>query len=235
MPDTLFYSPDININPQLPEIESYHCVKVLRMKSGDEITVTDGRGYFYNCTLIDANPKHSTVNIENRVEIPLKRSFKLHIAFSPTKQMDRNEWFVEKATELGIDKLTPIITSYSERRIIKVDRLRKTAIAAMKQSLQSYLPEIEEPIKFNDFIKLPFEGKKYIAHCYDMPKKPLVQDYNKGENALIVIGPEGDFSEEEINEAIKYGFIPVSLGESRLRTETAALSATHSIHVINNM
>ena len=235
MPDTLFYSPDININPQLPEIESYHCVKVLRMKSGDEITVTDGKGYFYNCILIDAHPKHSTVSITNRVEIPLKRNFKLHIAFSPTKQMDRNEWFVEKATEIGIDKLTPIITTYSERRVIKVDRLRKTAIAAMKQSLQSYLPEIEEPIKFNDFIKLPFEGKKYIAHCYDMPKKPLVQDYSKGENALIVIGPEGDFSEEEINEAINNGFIPVSLGESRLRTETAAFSATHSVHVINNM
>ena len=235
MPDTLFYSPDININPQLPEIESYHCVKVLRMKSGDEITVTDGKGYFYNCILIDAHPKHSTVSITNRVEIPLKRNFKLHIAFSPTKQMDRNEWFVEKATEIGIDKLTPIITIYSERRVIKVDRLRKTAIAAMKQSLQSYLPEIEEPIKFNDFIKLPFEGKKYIAHCYDMPKKPLVQDYSKGENALIVIGPEGDFSEEEINEAINNGFIPVSLGESRLRTETAAFSATHSVHVINNM
>lgn len=235
MLDTLFYSPDLSINPQLPEVESYHCAKVLRMKSGDEITITDGKGYFYNCTLIDANPKHSTVSIRERVEAPLKRNFNLHIAFSPTKQMDRNEWFVEKATELGIDKLTPIITSYSERRIIKVDRLRKTAIAAMKQSLQSYLPEIEESIKFSDFVKLPFEGKKYIAHCYDMPKKPLVQDYNKGENALVVIGPEGDFSEEEINDAVKNGFIPVSLGESRLRTETAAFSATHSVHVINNM
>ena len=235
MLDTLFYSPDLNINSQLPEVESYHCVKVLRMKSGDEITITDGKGYFYNCTLIDANPKHSTVSIRERVVAPLKRNFNLHIAFSPTKQMDRNEWFVEKATELGIDKLTPIITSYSERRIIKVDRLRKTAIAAMKQSLQSYLPEIEESIKFSDFVKLPFEGKKYIAHCYDMPKKPLVQDYNKGENALVVIGPEGDFSEEEISDAVKNGFIPVSLGESRLRTETAAFSATHSVHVINNM
>lgn len=235
MPDTLFYSPDININPQLPEIESYHCVKVLRMKSGDEITVTDGKGYFYNCILIDAHPKHSTVSITNRVEIPLKRNFKLHIAFSPTKQMDRNEWFVEKATEIGIDRFSPIISNFSERKDIKVEKLIKTAISAMKQSQHSFLPQIDDPVSFNDFIKLPFNGRKYIAHCYDTPKTPLSKTYGKGENALILIGPEGDFSESEVESAISKGFEPVSLGESRLRTETASLIATHTIHVINSL
>lgn len=235
MTDTLFYSPEINFNPQLPEIESYHCVKVLRMKSGDKLTVTDGKGYFYNCTLLDANPKYSTVSILNRVRAFKKWNFNLQLAFSPTKQMDRNEWFIEKATELGVDKFIPVISSYSERKEIKTERLKKTAISAMKQSLKSYLPEIDEPIKFHDFISIPFDGKKFIAHCHDLPKKPLVQSYIKGQNALIIIGPEGDFSKEEVNEASKYGFIPISLGESRLRTETAALVASHSIHVLNNI
>ena len=235
MSDTLFYSPDILINSQLPEIESHHCVKVLRMRNGDLLTVTDGKGHFYQCTLIDANPKHSTVSIINKIDVNQPRNFILHVAFAPTKQMDRNEWFVEKETEIGIDRLTPIISNYSERKEIKFERLIKTAISAMKQSQQPFLPQIDETVSFNNFIKLPFNGNKYIAHCYETPKTPLTQIYKKGENALILIGPEGDFSEEEVESAINSGFRPISLGESRLRTETASLVATHTIHVINSL
>lgn len=235
MSDTLFYSPDIIINSKLPEIESHHCVKVMRMQNGDLLTVTDGKGHFYKCTLIDANPKNSLVNIIEKIEVNQSRNFVLHIAFAPTKQMDRNEWFVEKATEIGIDRLTPIITNYSERKEIKFERLIKTAISAMKQSQQPFLPHIDGKVSFNDFIKLPFNGNKYIAHCYKTPKTPLTQIYNKGSNALILIGPEGDFSELEVESAINSGFNPISLGESRLRAETASLIATHTIHVINSL
>lgn len=235
MSDTLFFSPDILTNSQLPEIESHHCVKVLRMKTGDSLTVTDGKGRFYECILVDANHKRSTISIINQTEIVQSRNFFIHIAFAPTKQMDRNEWFVEKATELGIDRITPVISNFSERKEVKIERLTKTAISAMKQSQQPFLPEIDETANFSDFIKLPFNGKKFIAHCYEKPKRPLSQIYNKGENVLILIGPEGDFSEDEVENAIKNGFMPISLGYSRLRSETAALVATHTIHVINSL
>jgi len=148
--------------------------------------------------------------------------------------MDRNEWFIEKATEIGIDRFTPIHSFYSERKDVKTERLQKIAIAAIKQSQQSLLPEIDKQVSFNEFISRPFESKKYIAHCYDKPKKPLAKLYGKGEDALILIGLEGDFSEDEVENAIKNGFEPISLGNTRLRTETACLVATHTIHVINN-
>ena len=138
MSDTLFYSPDILISSQLPETESHHCVKVLRMRNGDLLTVTDGKGSFYKCTLVDANPKHSVVSILKKIDVNPSRNFILHIAFAPTKQMDRNEWFVEKATEIGIDRFSPIISNYSERKEIKSERLTKTAISAMKQSQQPF-------------------------------------------------------------------------------------------------
>lgn len=230
----LFYSPDIDKISQLPEYESQHCVKVLRMRSGDKLTVTDGKGFFYDCELIDANSKGCTISVLNRYEVPTGRNFKLHIAFSPTKQMDRNEWFIEKATEIGIDKFTPIYSNFSERKDIKTERLKKIAISAIKQSQQASLPEIDIQVSFNDFISMQFNSKKYIAHCYDKPKTPLTQLYNKGDDALILIGPEGDFSEEEVESAIKNGFEPISLGETRLRTETACLVAMHTIHVVNN-
>lgn len=230
----LFYCRDINDNPQLPEFESHHCVKVLRMRTGDKLTITDGKGYFYDCELIDENSKKCTVGILKRYEVPTGRNFKLHIAFCPTKQMDRNEWFVEKATEIGIDSFTPIHSFFSERKDIKTERLQKIAIAAIKQSQQALLPEIENQISFTEFISKPFTSKKYIAHCYDKPKLPLTQLYKKGEDALILIGPEGDFSEEEVEIAINNGFEPINLGKTRLRTETACLVATNTIHFINN-
>jgi len=205
------------------------------MKEGDRLTVTDGAGSFYDCSLLQAHPKQCMLNILRQWEEPSKRDFRLHIAFAPTKQMDRNEWFVEKATEIGVDCFTPILSSFSERKEIKQERLEKIAVAAMKQSQQARLPLIDELTRFGELISRPFTGRKFIAHCYDQPKTPLAQSYRKGEHALILIGPEGDFSEEEVARAIANGFEPVSLGETRLRTETACLVATHTIHLLNQI
>jgi len=235
MADTLFYCPEIRTSPILPEQESQHCVRVLRMKEGDHLTVTDGAGWFYDCSLLQAHPKQCMLSILGQWEERGKRDYILQIAFAPTKQMDRNEWFVEKATEMGIDRFTPILSSYSERKEIKQERLEKIAISAMKQSQQACLPQIDELTRFVGLVSQPFNGRKLIAHCYDQPKKPLAQTYRKGEHALILIGPEGDFSEEEVVQAIAKGFEAVSLGDTRLRTETACLVATPPIHVINQI
>ena len=235
MAENIFFCPEILQNPILPEQESQHCAKVLRMKEGDLLTVTDGEGSFYECRLLVAHPRKSRVTILRQWEEPRKRDFMLHIAFGPTKQMDRNEWFLEKASEIGVDRFTPILSSFSERREIKRERLEKIAVAAMKQSQQARLPEIEEMRRFTALTTEPFNGQKFIAHCYDLPKRLLSQAYRKGENAQILIGPEGDFSEEEVTHAIANGFEPVSLGETRLRTETACLVATHTIHVLNQI
>lgn len=235
MAGTLFFCPDILKSPILPEQESQHCVKVLRTKVGETVTVTDGKGSFYACELIQAHPKQCIVAIQHRSEITANKSFSLHIAFAPTKQMDRNEWFMEKGTEIGIDRFTPLLCRHSERKEIKIERLQKTVIAAMKQSMQAHLPEVEAMIPFDELIARPFHGRKFIAHCYNSPKKELAQTYRKGENALILIGPEGDFSVDEIDRAIECGFEPVRISGSRLRSETASLVSMHIIHVINNI
>lgn len=235
MADTLFFSPDIRLNSLLPEKESQHCVKVLRMREGDNLTVTDGKGFFYECTLLQANPKQCIVSIQNSIDKQKGWNYSLRIAFAPTKQMERNEWFVEKAVEIGIDTITPVLCRYSERKEIKTERLDKIAVSAMKQSQKAYLPEIERMTAFKDIIAQPFNGKKFIAHCYDLPREPLAQLYQKGEDALILIGPEGDFSREEVETAIATGYQSVTLSESRLRTETACLVAIHTIHVINKL
>ncbi len=235
MARTLFYCPNILESPVLPEEESFHCAKVLRTQEGETITVTDGRGSFYICELVQADPKQCIVAIRHQTEAAVNRLFTLHIAFAPTKQMDRNEWFLEKGTEIGIDRFTPLLCRYSERKEIKVERLRKIVVSAMKQSMQAYLPEIETMAPFEVLVNRPFQGRKFIAHCHNLPKKELAHTYRKGENALILIGPEGDFSEEEVELAIDLGFEPVSIGVTRLRSETAALVSMHTIHVINNI
>ena len=233
MADTLFYCPNIRQNQILPEQESLHCIKVLRLREGDLLTITDGKGFFYDCRLLDPHPKRSTFTILRQWKKLGKRGFGVHIAFGPTKQMDRNEWFVEKATEIGADRLTPITANFSERREIKRERLEKIAVAAMKQSQQAHLPDIEEMVRLKDFITRPFTGRKFIAHCHDLPKSALAETYRKGEDALVLIGPEGDFSEEEVVYALRNGYEPISLGETRLRTETACLVALHTLHLIN--
>jgi len=233
MDKTIFFAPDILINHELPHDEAIHCVKVLRKQTGDEILITDGKGHFFEAVLIQANQKHCAVDIIKEINQNQGRDFFLQIAFAPTKNIERIEWFAEKATEIGIDKFSPILCRYSERKEIKTARIEKILVSAMKQSQKAYLPELDEMESFSSFIKKPFDGKKYIAHCYDS-KKNLIKDvYNKGKNALILIGPEGDFSEQEVQEALSLGFEPISLGDSRLRSETAALVACHTIHLLN--
>ena len=229
----LFYAPCITTNPVLPEDESGHAVRVLRLNEGEEITITDGQGFFYQAIITRAHPKHCEVKIIANQQQPPLWPFHLHIAVAPAKNIDRMEWFIEKATEIGIDAITCLNCRFSERREIKTARLEKVLISAMKQSQKAVLPQLIGMTNFQDFINQPFNGLKFIAHCEESEKSSLKQIYHVGENALILIGPEGDFSSEEISLAISQGFQPVMLGKSRLRTETAALVACHSIHLLN--
>lgn len=229
----LFYAPEITTNPELPEEEARHCVRVLRLGEGSEIDLTDGKGNFHKAVIEQANPKHCLVSIAETIPQPPLWPFQLHIAVAPTKNIDRMEWFAEKATEIGINAITCLNCRYSERRELKKERIEKILISAMKQSLKATLPELTGMTDFKTFVKQPFNGKKFIAHCEEGEKSLLKQVCQPGENVLILIGPEGDFSTEEIKLACEEGFIPISLGESRLRTETAALVACQTIHFIN--
>lgn len=229
----LFYTPDIAEKAELPEEEAGHCIRVLRLAEGDEIRLADGKGFFYRAAIRRAHPKHCQVEVLERWAQPPLWPFRLHIAVAPTKNMDRMEWFAEKATEIGIDEITCLNCRFSERREIKTARLEKILVSAMKQSLKATLPKLTGMTDFKTFVTQPFEGRKFIAHCEEGEKAQLKTSYRPGENALILIGPEGDFSPEEIALALANGFEPVSLGESRLRTETAALAACHTLHVLN--
>ncbi|MGM9797507.1 MAG: 16S rRNA (uracil(1498)-N(3))-methyltransferase [Parabacteroides sp.] len=229
----IFYTPDIATNPILSEEESGHCVRVLRLSEGDRILLTDGAGVFYRAAITQAHPKHCGVELLESWRQASLWPFYVHIAVAPTKNMDRMEWFVEKATEIGIDAITCLNCRFSERREIKPARLEKILVSAMKQSQKATLPHLEGMVDFKDFIARPFEGRKFIAHCEEGEKPLLRQLYRPGERALVLIGPEGDFSMEEIALAKSEGFEDISLGDSRLRTETAALVACHTLHVLN--
>ncbi len=224
----LFYTPDINTSTYvLSEDESKHCIKVLRLNEGDHIYLVDGRGGFYETHIIDAHPKRCMVQV---LDVKLnygKRNYHLHIAISPLKSPDRFEWFLEKATEIGIDEITPIITQRSEKRELKLDRANKIIESAMKQSKKAFHPKINEAIAFNKFIEANhIENNKLIAHCLDTDKISMnALNAEQEKNYLILIGPEGDFTEQEIELAQENKFIAISLGESRLRTETAAIKA----------
>ena len=233
MEKTIFFAPDILTNQALPFEEAQHCIKVLRKKEGDEIFITDGKGNFYDASIVQAHPKHCIVDILKTIEQPKNWNFGLQIAFAPTKNMDRVEWFAEKATEIGIDRFSPLLCQFSERKEVKLQRIEKILVSAMKQSQKAILPRLDDMQSFSKFVKQDFEGQKFIAHCYPQSKRLLKDIYRKGANALILIGPEGDFSEKEVEEALENGFEPISLGESRLRTETAALVACNTIHVLN--
>lgn len=229
----IFYTPNIVANPVLSEEESGHCVRVLRLNEGDQILLTDGTGSFYKAAITHAHPKHCGVELlESWRQAPLW-PFYVHIAVAPTKNMDRLEWFVEKATEIGIDAISCLNCRFSERREIKSARLEKILVSAMKQSQKATLPRLEGMVDFKEFVARPFEGRKFIAHCEEEEKPLLRRLYHPGERALVLIGPEGDFSPEEITLAKSKGFESISLGESRLRTETAALVACHTLHVLN--
>lgn len=229
----VFYTPDIQTKTELPEEEAQHCIRVLRLTAGDEITLTDGKGNFYRAEISAATNKRCLVNITETIYQEPLWPCRLHIAMAPTKNMDRNEWFAEKATEIGFDELTFLNCRFSERKVIKTERIEKILVSAIKQSLKARLPVLNEMTDFDKFIARNFRGQKFIAHCYE-GEKPLLRDVlQKGEDALVLIGPEGDFSEEEVKKAIEKGFIPISLGKSRLRTETAALVACHTMNLMN--
>ena len=231
----LFYAPDIAIDLQLPETEAHHCLKVLRMQQGDALQLTDGKGFFYQAEIAEIHSNRCTVNLLETIPQPLLWRGKIEIALAPTKNLDRMEWFAEKATEIGIDKISFLHCRFSERKELSTGRIRKIMISAMKQSGKARLPELQELTGFKEFVRQDVEGQKFIAHCYPGEKIRLAQACRSNENVLVLIGPEGDFSEEEINLAKEYGFIPVSLGESRLRTETAALTACQTIHIVNQI
>ncbi|MDR0769497.1 MAG: 16S rRNA (uracil(1498)-N(3))-methyltransferase [Dysgonamonadaceae bacterium] len=231
----LFYAPNIALTPQLPDPEVQHCLKVLRMKTGDVVHVTDGAGNFYKAAIAGTNPKDCRLNILETIPQPSAWKGRITIAIAPAKNMERTEWFAEKATEIGVDKIAFLHCRFSERKDVKTDRIGKILVAAMKQSLKARLPELQAMVGFKQFITQAYDGQKFIAHCRPGEKTLLSKAYHAGESALTLVGPEGDFSEEEIALAVNRGFIPVSLGESRLRTETAALIACQTIHIVNQI
>ena len=232
----IFYTPELSGNNYiLDESESKHCVRVLRLERGDEITLVDGRGGFFTAGITDPNPKRCEVNVI-KAELNFGfRNFQVHLAIAPTKNIERIEWFLEKATEIGVNRITPLLCRHSERKEIKHERLEKVMVSAMKQSLKAYLPKLDELTKFNNFLAQPFDGQKFIAHCDDQYRDQLKNLVVPNQNYLILIGPEGDFSAEEIELAIKSGFKPVSLGNSRLRTETAGVVACHTFNLLNDI
>lgn len=222
-----FYVPNVQDNGELPEEEAMHALRVLRLKSGDEIMLTDGIGNFYKAEITVAATRKCVFKLlETIPQTPIWRGH-LHLVVSPTKMMERMEWLVEKATEIGFDRISFINCDNSERRVIKLKRLEKIAVSAMKQSRKAWKPIIDEIVSFDELVAESTEGLRYIAHCYEEIKK--VDLFNqlsisdKDEDVTVFIGPEGDFSLSEVKKAIDAGFVSVSLGESRLRTETAAL------------
>ena len=233
----LFYTPHINISDKeivFNKEESNHIAKVLRRKEGSELYITNGVGALFIAELTLVNPKNCIAKILSAEE---KETFnyQLHLAVAPTKNNDRFEWFLEKATEIGVTKITPIICDYSERKTLKIDRFERIIESAMKQSLKFYKPQLHKPVTFLEFINNNSiaNSKKCIANCYETPKISLKKILKPNENVTIMIGPEGDFSENEVIMATKKGFQEISLGESRLRTETAAIVACHSVSFIN--
>lgn len=229
----LFYSPDITPSEYtLSEEESRHCEKVLRLGVGDFIHLVDGRGGMYRAQIIQTG-RRCTVRVEQHTEEFERLPYNLTMAVAPTKNIDRYEWFAEKATEVGVHRIIPIECAHSERRVIKTERIDKIVVSAMKQSLKAYKPEVDELTPFKQLLTMPFEGKRLIAHCEEAERRPLREVVAAGEDVLLLIGPEGDFSHEEIEAARKAGFIEVTLGDMRLRTETAALAGVMYISFIN--
>ena len=220
----------------LTEEESAHCVKVLRHREGDEIHVIDGEGTFYTCRLCDASPKGATAQILEVEKDWGAHPYHLTMAVCPTKNNDRYEWFAEKATEMGLDKIAPVIGEHSERRVFKTERLAKILLSASKQSLKGAIPQISEPVSVKEFIKECDAELKLICYCFEEEtlrrsiKEVLAEKAADNCTIAILIGPEGDFSRDEAKLAMDYGFIPVHLGDSRLRTETAALTATAAVY-----
>jgi 16S rRNA (uracil1498-N3)-methyltransferase len=231
----IFYVPDlINDNYCLNETESHHAVKVLRLQRGDKINLVDGNGTLYKAIIADVNPKNTRVSIEETIPEFEKRSYQLHIAISPLKNTDRFEWFLEKATEIGIDEITPLVCKRTEKKGFNFDRAKRIIESAMKQSIKAYCPILNSPVIFSDFINRNNLSTKLVA-CCEGERKSIGEVYKVNENVTILIGPEGDFTPEEVASAQTNEFIPVTLGNSRLRTETAGIVTCHSVYFINNL
>jgi 16S rRNA (uracil1498-N3)-methyltransferase len=231
----VFYTPDITSNEYtLNDEESRHCNKVLRLNLGDQVFLIDGRGGFYEAEISVTGKKLVTLQVTKAQQEYQKRNHHLHIAVAPTKNIDRLEWFLEKATELGIDEITPIICERSERKIVKEDRLFKVITSAVKQSLQAYHPVLNQATSLSDFLKTPQEGTNMVAHCVaGEPRQYITELIQPHGRYTILIGPEGDFSPNEIATTLSSGFLPLTLGNNRLRTETAALAACFEVNYIN--
>ena len=230
----LFYTPDISGDYYtLNEEESKHCVRVLRLQGGDEVYLIDGSGGFYTASIMDPHPKRTLLKVTASQQEYSKRNHYLHIAIAPTKNIERTEWFLEKATEIGIDEVSLIITDHSERKDVKPERLRKVITSAVKQSIKAYHPVLNEPLSLKKFIQQANQDHKYIAHCMEGPKLSLKTDMKLHSSYLVMIGPEGDFSPSEVELALASGFKALTLGDSRLRTETAALEACFEINFLN--
>jgi 16S rRNA (uracil1498-N3)-methyltransferase len=234
----MFYLPDLPAETVLGTIvmldseESVHCARVLRLEAGKEIQVTNGAGWIFLGILVESNPKGCKIEVTGK-EFFTKNRSGIHLAVAPTKNISRYEWFLEKATEIGVDEITPLICRHSERQNLRIDRLNKVITAAVKQSLNSWHPLLHQPASFSDFMKQKSEGQKFIAYVDEAPRPHLKDLYLPGTPALVLIGPEGDFSPDEIELAFKSGYKAVSLGMSRLRTETAAVVTCHTLNLSN--
>ncbi len=233
----IFYAPNIDSQQYtLPEDESKHCIRVLRLKLGDRILLTDGKGSMHKAQIASDNPKRCLVNIIETQHNFGQRPFYLHIAIAPTKNMERLEWFIEKATEIGIDEITPLLCERSEKKTVNAERLERIAVSAMKQSVKAYLPRINDMVAINQFVlRSSTEETKLIAHCNRWNLPPMQELVQKGKSILVLIGPEGDFSPNEVELCIANGFHEASLSSSRLRTETAGIVACQTANLLNKV
>lgn len=230
-----FYAPDIATNPVLPSDESAHAIRVLRRRVGDELEAIDGSGMLYRCRIVVDDPRGAVVEVVEKVSVPKVWKQHITVAVAPTKHADRMEWLVEKLVEIGVDRFVPVRCRRSERKEIKPERLERIAVSAMKQSLKASLPRIEKTMPLTDFLNEPRSGEqRFVGYCdASTPRQLLAQAYTPGRDVSILIGPEGDFDPEEIEAARRAGFMPVTMGDNRLRTETAALVGCDTIHIVN--
>lgn len=230
----IFYAPDIAGNTYtLPEEESKHCIRVLRLSTGDELTLIDGRGNLFTATIYNPNPKRCEVIVTDIQKEFGKRNFNLHIAIAPTKNIERFEWFLEKAAEIGIDEITPLLCERSERKVVNPERLEKIIVSATKQSIKAYVPRLNEMIPLKQLVEQKNEGQHFIAHCNSWDLPPLKNWVKPNGNVIILIGPEGDFTPNEVSLCLKKGYKEINLGASRLRTETAGVVACHTVNIVN--
>ncbi len=223
--------PDITLSPE----ESAHCIRVLRLGTGDKVQVIDGQGGYYNAVITVPDAKHCKLTVTETINNQAQRNYTVHIAIAPTKNMDRFEWFVEKAVEIGIDIITPLLCHHSERKVLKTERLERLIVSTLKQAIIPSRPLLHELTGFKDFVTAQDQTNTdlFIAHCEETDRKKLVQACTAGRNTIVMIGPEGDFSPDEIRLALNHHFVPVSLGNNRLRTETAGIASCHTLNLVN--